>query len=298
MNKVILYYKFVEVLEPEKEVNAHREVCQRIGLLGRVLIASEGINGTLEGNSSQIKRYKNYLKTHPLFNSITIKETEAEIPAFNKLIVKTRNEIVTLGQNVNLNKTGKRISPEELHKSLESQEDIILIDMRNDYESKIGRFKNAVPIGTENFKDLPKSISKIKNLKDKRIITYCTGGIRCEKASALLIQEGFSDVSQLEGGIFKYAQRYPDGFFVGKCFVFDNRLSVSFEKERQTILTSCEHCDQKNDRYIDCQDNACHRLFICCRSCEIDKNGFCSKEHQIQLKKPITSSQEINYSLK
>jgi UPF0176 protein len=298
MKKVILYYKFVDVSDPQQEVQSQKDFCLENGLLGRVLIGHEGINGTLEGNVSQIRKYKNYLKNHPLFNNIVIKETPTKIPAFNKLIIKVRDEIVTLGKKVDLNKTGKRISPEELHQRLEDQEELILIDMRNDYESEIGRFENALSIGTKNFKDLPKSISKIKKLKDKKIVTYCTGGIRCEKASALLIQEGFSDVSQLDGGILKYAEKYPDGFFVGKCFVFDNRMSVNFEKTRQTVLTSCEHCKAKSDRYLDCQDDICHRLFICCISCEKNKNGLCSKAHRMQLGEVITSSQAPNYSVK
>ncbi len=289
-NQVILYYKFIKVENPEKEVKVQKAVCQKIGLTGRVLIGEEGINGTLEGNKEQIEKYRDYISKHPLFSDIVFKTTESEIKAFDKLKIKFRPEIVALNSQVDLTKTGKRISSQELHEILENKEEVVLVDMRNDYESNIGKFKNAIAVDTENFRDLPSKIDKLKNLKDKKVITYCTGGIRCEKASALLVENGFKNVYQLDGGIFTYAEKYPDGFFEGKCFVFDKRMSVSFETKRQTVLTNCEHCDVKSDRYLDCVDDICHRLFICCQECQSEKNGFCTRSHNISVEPTTVAS--------
>lgn len=277
--QVLLYYKFIPIPQPNKEVSSHKEIAAKIGLTGRVLIGPEGINGTIEGTRSQLQQYTAYLDSHPLFSGMVFKSSLSDGHAFKKLKVKSRDEIVTLGKQVDLRKTGKRISPEELHRVLENQEDVVLVDMRNEYESRIGKFRDSVVVKTENFRDLPGEIKSLENLKNKKVITYCTGGIRCEKASALLVEQGFKDVSQLEGGIFKYGEKYPDGFFEGKCFVFDQRMSVSFSEKAKTIA-KCEHCNSPEDRYLDCANLSCHRLTICCQSCEQKFGGLCPLDIQ------------------
>lgn len=278
--QVILFYKYVNLPEPTAEVAAQKKLCQELSLVGRVLIGEEGINGTLDGSPENIQKYQDYISNHKYLSGIVFKSSPTTTSAFSKLKVKYRPEIVTLNHKVDLKNTGKRISPEELHSELEKKSDLVLIDMRNDYESAIGRFQNAVLAETENFRDLPEKIASLGQYKNKKVVTYCTGGIRCEKASALLVESGFKDVSQLDGGIFKYAEKYPDGFFEGKCFVFDQRMSVNFEKNRETILTFCEHCQEKSDTYTDCADNSCHRLFICCQNCQKKFKNFCTFNHE------------------
>lgn len=296
--EVILYYKYINIPNPQEEVEKQKQFCQQVGLLGRILIGEEGINGTLEGTRQQIQKYKDYILGHEILSDIIFKTSKSETAAFNKLKVKYREEIVALNKQVDLKKAGRRITPEELHQTLENNEGVVLVDMRNSYESNIGRFKNAVLSNTENFRDLPEKLVELEKFKDKKVITYCTGGIRCEKASALLVENGFKEVYQLDGGIFKYAEKYPDGYFEGKCFVFDQRMSVSFEKERNTVLTNCEHCNEKSDRYLDCADDNCHRLFLCCQNCQSLKLGLCSETHKLVPVVGKQTSVNTNFSLK
>lgn len=273
---VLLYYKFVDIKDPAFEVMQHKLVCAGIGLKGRILMAEEGINGTVAGTRAQLKQYTDYMDAHPLFNDIVFKRSFAGKMPFPKLIVKRRPEIVTLGKQVDLKKTGKYLSPEEFHKMLETEKDIAVVDMRNNYEYEVGRFEGAIQPDTANFYELPKKVKNLKIDPKKKVLTYCTGGIRCEKATALLAEEGFEDVYQLEGGIVKYLEKYPDGHFVGKNFVFDDRMVTNTDtKSGEKVLGKCAHCQQASDRYIDCAKPDCHQLFICCKDCEQKYSGLC-----------------------
>ncbi len=274
---VLLYYKFVDVKDPAFEVMQHKLVCAGIGLKGRILIAEEGINGTVAGTRAQLKQYTDYMDTHPLFKDIVFKRSTAGKMPFHKLIVKRRPEIVTLGKPVDLKKTGKYLSPEEFHTMLETEKDITVVDMRNNYEYEVGRFEGAIQPDTTKFYELPKKVKNLKIDPKNKVITYCTGGIRCEKATALLAEEGFEDVYQLEGGIVKYLEKYPDGHFIGKNFVFDDRMVTNTDtKSGEKVLGKCAHCQQASDRYIDCAKPDCHQLFICCKDCEQKHSGLCS----------------------
>lgn len=273
---VLLYYKFTKVNRPDFEVIQHKLVCRGIGIMGRIIIASEGINGTVAGTRSQLKEYVRYMDEHPLFSDIVFKWSYSERMPFHKLIVKNRPEIVTLGKEVNMAKTGKYLKPQQLHDMLENNEDVVMVDMRNNYEFEVGRFEGAIQPDTNHFFELPKKVKNLNNVKNKKVVTYCTGGIRCEKASALLKEEGFEDVYQLEGGIVKYLEQFPDGHFVGKNFVFDDRMVTNKDtKSGQKVLSKCEHCKAPSDRYIDCAKPDCHQLFICCKDCEMKYEGLC-----------------------
>lgn len=273
---VLLYYKFVEVPQPEFEVLQHKLVCAGIGLTGRILIAEEGINGTVAGTSAQLKQYTKYMDAHPLFADIVFKRTPAGKLPFHKLIVKKRDEIVTLGKKVDVSKTGKYLTPEQFHAVLENEKDFALVDMRNNYEYEVGRFEGAIQPDTTKFYELPKKVKNLKIDPKKKVLTYCTGGIRCEKATALLTEEGYTDVYQLEGGIAKYLEKYPNGYFKGKNFVFDDRMVTNTDTPSGTeVLGSCAHCGTKSDRYIDCTKPDCHQLFISCKDCEKKHSGLC-----------------------
>lgn len=273
---VLLYYKFVQIDDPAYEVFLHKKVCQSIGLKGRILIASEGINGTVCGTARQVDEYIRFCNGHRLFGDIVFKKSRAIDQPFPKMIIKERPEIVTLRHAVDLKNTGKYIKPEELHSMLERGEDVVMIDMRNNYEYAVGRFTDAIQPDTERFYELPDKVKAMTELKDKKIVTYCTGGIRCEKASALLVEEGFSDVGQLEGGIVKYLEKYPDGHFVGKNFVFDGRMTTNGETSSgQQVLAKCEHCGKDCDTYRDCTKPDCHQLFIGCDDCVRKYEGLC-----------------------
>lgn len=277
---VLLYYKYVDVPDAQGEAKAHLELCKKLELKGRILISREGLNGTCSGREENIEAYKQYLNTHPLFSGIAFKESEHPEHAFKKLFVRLRPEVVTLRCDADPKKAAPYISPEELHQELQNGDDIVLVDMRNDYEVAIGRFRNAITLPMKNFRDLPSHMPTLEKLKNKKVITYCTGGIRCEKASAFLQAQGFSNVRQLEGGIVKYCEAFPDGYFDGSLFVFDERRSVRFPgKKPPRYVSVCACCRAPCDRHVDCADQACHELFICCERCEQKNSGLCT-EHK------------------
>jgi len=273
---VLLYYKFVDIADPKFETIQHKLVCKGIGLKGRILISEEGINGTVAGHRSELRQYVEYMNAHPSFGGIVFKRTPAGKMPFPKMIVKYRPEIVTLGKKVNMKKTGQYLKPEQMHEIFEKGEDVVVVDMRNNYEYEVGRFDGAIQPDTVKFYELPEKIKNLKIDKNKKVVTYCTGGIRCEKATALLAEEGFTDVYQLEGGIVKYLEKYPDGYFMGKNFVFDERMTTNGDTESgQKVLGKCAHCKKSSDRYIDCAKPDCHQLFICCKACDKAHAGLC-----------------------
>ncbi|MBP7114289.1 MAG: rhodanese-related sulfurtransferase [Candidatus Peribacteraceae bacterium] len=281
--KVLLYYKYVAVPEPDMETLRHRALCEKLGLKGRILISAEGLNGTCSGTAENIEKYKEALNAHPLFSGIEFKESDHPTHAFAKLFVRLRPEVVTLRAGIEAKDAAPYISPKELHAALEAGEDLVLIDMRNDYEAEIGRFRNAVTLPMKNFRDLPEHMPALKQYEGKKVVTYCTGGIRCEKASALLKEHGFADVRQLEGGIVKYCEEFPDGHFDGSLFVFDDRRAVRFPgKRKPTYVSSCAYCGSESDRHVDCTDDICHSLFVCCPTCEKKCGGYC-KKHRLAL---------------
>ena len=192
------------------------------------------------------------------------------------MIVRTRDEIVTSRFDVNIGNTAPYITPLELKELLDNNSDIILLDARNNYESKIGKFKNAITPNLRTFRDFSKTIEELKHLKNKKIVTYCTGGVRCEKASALLKENGFENVFQLQDGILNYIEQFPDSYFEGRCFVFDNRFSIPTGQKTQDI-SLCEHCHIPSSRYINCVNIKCDKLFIACEECDDNMKHCCSK---------------------
>ncbi|MGG4550946.1 rhodanese-related sulfurtransferase [Paenibacillus sp. FSL W8-0186] len=280
--RVLLYYKFVHIESPEAFTAEHLQYCKDLGLKGRILIASEGINGTVSGTVEQTEKYMNDLRANPLFQDIVFKIDEVEGHAFKKMFVRHKKELVTFRYEHELdpNKiSGKRLSPVEFHEQLQ-QEDVIVIDGRNDYEFDIGHFRGAIRPEVESFREFPEWIREnLSQYKDKKILTYCTGGIRCEKLTGFLLHEGFTDVAQLEGGIVTYGKdpEVQGHLFDGKCYVFDERISVPINRtDEDIVIASCYHCGETNDRYINCP--VCNLQHVCCEACEEEHHGFCSSE--------------------
>ncbi len=270
------FYKYTNLKNPEAFQKEHIEFCNKLGIKGKVLIAKEGINGTVSGTRQQIEKYEKELSGHKEFKDIKFKRTLSDDHPFKKTIVRLRDEIVTSRFDVNYKKASKYISPSELKRMYDNKEDFIVVDARNDYESKIGKFKNAITPSIETFREFPKIIRNLKKYKTKKIILYCTGGVRCEKASAVLIKGGFWDINQLEGGILNYIEQYPDTYFKGRCFVFDNRLSIGTGNKTKDIAV-CEKCHVTCSDYINCKNVKCDKLFICCDECKKQFNNTCSK---------------------
>ena len=272
------FYKYIKIEDPAKFQQEHLELCKSLSLKGRILVGEEGINGSVYGLKKSVEEYKSTLKNNPLFSDMEFKDQETEKQAFRKMFVRVRKEIVHSELEVDLKNTAPYITPKQLKHMLDKNEDIVLVDVRNNYESKVGQFKNAIMLNINNFRDLPNSINEIKNLQYKKIVTYCTGGIRCEKASAYLIENGFKNVNQLKGGILKFGEEFPDTYWRGKCFVFDDRLAIPLNKKNIEPLNECAWCSKKCDDYTNCHNLDCDKLFICCEDCRKKYNKSCCEE--------------------
>lgn len=274
MFTILLFYKYIDIANPESFRDEQRLLCEKLALTGRVIIAKEGINATLEGTTEHIATYIATLSKIKQFSDIDFKKSTGTGNAFPKLSVKVRPEIVSghLGNaDVNPQKvTGKYISAEQLHEWItEGKKEFYIIDMRNDYEQHVGAFENSFLPGMHNFKDLPDVLPKLSHLKHKTIVTVCTGGVRCEKASGFLIKNGFTDVYQLYGGIVTYMEKYPNEHFAGSLYVFDNRIIMGFQRDdpKRKVIGMCAVCKKPSEHYINCKDSFCDRHFICCEPC-------------------------------
>jgi UPF0176 protein len=288
--KILLYYKYVHIENPEALLAWHRAVCDILGFKGRIIIAKEGINGTIEGTVENTERYKEMLRSigkDPVtkmmgkFSDIQFKESAGTGDAFPKMKIKVRKEIVSLHlgeDDVDPNEmTGTHLPPEGLKQWYEKGEDFVVIDMRNDYEFAVGRFKNSINPSLENFRDLPKQLEQIESLKDKKVVTVCTGGVRCEKASGYLKKKGFNEVYQLHGGMHKYMEKYPGEDFLGTLYTFDNRVTMDFGGERE-VVGECFSCKGKTERCENCANPSCNKRLICCDTCvSNDVKPWCSE---------------------
>ena len=258
--QILLFYKFVNLEDPYTLAIQQRAWCDQLQLTGRTIIAKEGINSTLEGTIENTEEFIKKMMFRSEFNDIHWKKSVGTGSAFPKLSIKIRDEIVTtlledtneLGPHKNL--TGKYIEPEELHNWIHSDKKFYIVDMRNDKEHEVGYFEGSIlPKELKNFSDLPKVLPLIENLKNETIVTVCTGGIRCEKASGFLIKHGFIDVYQLNGGIVSYMEQYPNQDFVGKLYVFDGRMAMGFNTDSpdHRIVGKCRLCQKQSENVVD-----------------------------------------------
>lgn len=276
---VLLYYVYAIIDDPEDYREQHHLFCIDHNLRGRIIISKEGLNGTVSGLVEDCKAYMNYVKNDPRFAHVEFKVDAHDQHAFQKLHVRVKPEIVHSGlHEINPNvKTGKYVEPEEFKKILK-QEDVVILDVRSNYEHKLGKFKNAITLDIENFRDFPEKVKELEKLKYKKIITYCTGGIKCEKASAYLLEQGFSDVYQLHGGIIKYGLEAGGEDFEGKCYVFDNRLTVNVNKINPKVISTCHVCGTVSDRMVNCANPVCNIHVPICESCGEKLEGTCSED--------------------
>jgi len=275
--KTITFYKYVKVTNVEEMKGYLRGVCEALNILGRILLGEEGINAGVSGAKEDIEKFKQVIGEKREFSKMTYREQEVPKNSYHRLIVRVKPEIIALGQKVNLELGGNHISPSKLKKWIERKEDMIILDARNDYEAKIGKFKGALTLPIKNFREFPEAAEKaLKGKEEKKIVMYCTGGIRCEKSSAYLKQKGFKNVLQLQGGIINYANQFPDTHYEGKCFVFDDRLSGDVQSKQ--ILAKCIICGTNSDKYLDCHNLECDKLFISCPECQENMNKTCSQE--------------------
>lgn len=280
MEKIILYYKFVPVADPETVMFWQRAVCGNLGLKGRIIISPHGINGTLGGDLKALKAYVKEMNVHPKFKGITYKWSDGGSQHFPKLKVKVKPEIVAFDaadelvvSEQGIKNGGKHLKPAALHKLMaERGDEVIFYDGRNMYEAQIGRFKGTIIPNVTTLRDFIKDIEEgeISKYKDRPIVTYCTGGIRCEILSVLMLGRGYKEVYQLDGGIVKYGERYGDnGYWQGKLFVFDDRMQMGFS-DKAVDIAVCEGCGKKTSNQIN-STNIRRKLHVMCEVCAQDK---------------------------
>ncbi|MES2780098.1 MAG: rhodanese-related sulfurtransferase [Bacteroidota bacterium] len=282
---VLAYYYYTPIDNPEEYTALHLKYCKEIGLRGRIYIAHEGINGTVSGTKEVCERYMNDLKADPRFAGVEFKIDEHDGHTFNRMHVRAKTEIVHSGlRDPNVidpnRETGKHLRGEEFL-ALRDRKDVVILDVRSNYETRLGRFKNSVTLDMENFREFPEKIAELEKYKDKTIVTCCTGGIKCEKASALLLKEGFKDVYQLHNGIIGYAKDTGGKDFDGVLYVFDGRVSVPVNEVNPMAIANCSKCGTPTVRSLNCANVDCNEQFSMCESCAEEMEGACSMECKV-----------------
>lgn len=280
--RVLLYYKYVKVPDHEAYAERHLEFCKQLGLKGRILIAPEGINGTCSGTVEQCEAYVEHMRLDPLFADMQYKIDEEDAHVFKKLFVRARQELVTFRLPYELDPneiTGTYLKPAEW-KEMMQREDVIIVDARTDYEYDIGHFKGAIrPDGVTSFRQFPEWVREnLAQHKDKPVLAYCTGGIRCEKFTGFLLKEGFSNVYHLEGGIVSYGKdpATKGELWDGKCYVFDERIAVPVG-ESDAVAGQCKYCGTPRDIIQNCANLSCRSQIVICDECAGTHKGACSE---------------------
>jgi UPF0176 protein len=288
--KIILYYGFTPLDDPDAIRLWQRTLCEKLSLTGRILISHHGINGTLGGDLDDLRRYVAATKEFPGFRGIDFKWSEGSARDFPRLRVRVRDEIVSFGAAEELMVDergvvggGVHLKPHEIHELVDQRgDDVVFFDARNAFEAAIGRFKNAVVPDVRATRDFASVLESglFDHLKHKAVVTYCTGGVRCEVLSALMKGRGFEEVYQLDGGIVRYGETFgDDGLWEGSLYLFDARMHHEFS-DHSTVLGACERCGTPTSQYHNCANLACRKLILLCGECELDNvSTNCAPHH-------------------
>lgn len=292
------FYRYVIIESPDDFRNEVYEKFESLGILGRIYVAREGINAQISIPEQHFNAFKEYLQNSNKLCNMPLKiAVEDNGKSFIKLIVKVKNKVVADGLNdetFDVTNVGRHLSAREFNEAMEDPNTIV-VDMRNHYESEVGHFKDAVLPDTDTFREtLPVSIDMLQGKKDSKILLYCTGGIRCEKASAYFKHHGFKDVNQLLGGIIDYHRQIKaeglESKFIGKNFVFDDRLG---ERITDDVIAHCHLCGSSCDNHINCANEDCHLLFIQCDACAEKLNGCCSESCRDVIALPLETRKSL-----
>ena len=284
MGTILLYYKYVHIAQPQAIAKWQRSLCESLHVTGRIILAHEGINGTIGGTDEACAAYIKAMNEHELFQNIDFKTAPGGSESFPKLKISIKNEIVRLGvspETVTVQDTGLHLTPDQVHELLNNRHDnLIVLDTRNDYEWEVGRFTDAELPNIKTFREFPEYVDKnLERYKDKEILMYCTGGVRCERATAYLVQKNVAQkVYQIEGGIHRYIEKYPNGHFRGKNYVFDQRVTV---RANNDVLSTCLLCAAPADDYTNCINAFCNKHFTACAPCKEKSNSTCSEKCMI-----------------
>ena len=294
----ISFYKYFNVVNPQEFRDFLYKNLEPLNIFGRIYIATEGINAQASIPNSKFELFKNFLNTIKELNDVRLNiAVDDDGKSFWVLKIKVREQIVADAINdfsFNMQLKGKYVNALQMNEML-NKGDTVVIDMRNHYEYEVGHFENAIELPSDTFREqLPMAIDMMKGNEDKNIIMYCTGGIRCEKASAFMLHKGFKNVFHLEGGIINYAQQAKEqqltSKFIGKNFVFDNRLG---ERITNDIIAKCHQCGKPADTHTNCVNSGCHLLFIQCDNCSVEYNGTCSITCKDVIALPLEQQKEI-----
>jgi UPF0176 protein len=277
ISRIVLYYQFVPIADPEAVVLWQRALCEKLALRGRILVSEHGINGTVGGEINAVKQYARTTRQYSGFRGMEFKWSDGGAEDFPRLSVKARDEIVAFGAADELAVDengvvggGTHLSPKQVNELVEREgDDVVFFDGRNAFEAQIGRFKNAIVPSTRTTHDFLAELEsgKYDDLKSKKVVTYCTGGIRCEILSALMKNRGFEDVYQIDGGIVRYGEEYGDsGLWEGSLYVFDARMHMEFTPDAVTI-GECESCGAGANRFENCSNQQCRDLILLCPDC-------------------------------
>lgn len=298
LRTTLSFYQYFPVVNPKEFRDYLYKNLDELFVFGRIFIAGEGINAQISVPSNNYEAFKNFLYSIEALNGLRLNiAVDDDGKSFWVLKIKVREKIVADGitdANFSMDKKGNYVNAKQMNQLLESP-DTVVIDMRNHYEYEVGHFEKAIEIPSDTFREqLPMTVDMMKGNEDKNIIMYCTGGIRCEKASAYMLHKGFKNVFHLEGGIINYAQQIKnegiDSKFIGKNFVFDNRLG---ERITDDVIAKCHQCGDPADTHTNCKNDGCHLLFIQCSNCAAKYDGCCTTECQTIYNMPYDEQKKL-----
>jgi UPF0176 protein len=280
--QVLAYYYFTPIENPHLEVSRHLEFLHGRDICCRIYISDEGMNGQMSAAAKDSQAYQDWLKSDPRFKDVVFKIHAHPEHVFPRLSVKFRKQLVAIDEKVDLALTGEHIPPETWKEMLQNRDEkTLLLDVRNDYEWKIGHFEGAELPQLESFREFPKYARELKQScdpKNTKVMMYCTGGIRCELYSAMLKKEGFEQVYQLDGGVLNYGLKEGHDQWRGKLFVFDDRLAVPIDEKTDEVISHCCHCEAPSDVYYNCANMDCNELFLACPECAEKLKGCCCEQ--------------------
>jgi UPF0176 protein len=279
---ILAFYKFVSIEDPDREVKRLKEFFASCDLSCRIYLSHEGINGQMSAKKEDAERYMVWMRSDPRFADMSFKVDPSDHNVFPRVTVKHRRQLVALDHEVDLANRGEHLPPAKWKEMLESDESHVLVDVRNKYEWEVGHFEGAELPDASTFREFPEYARQLRERVDPRttpVMMYCTGGIRCELYSALMKEEGFDKVYQLDGGVINYGHEEGGEHWKGKLFVFDDRMTTEVGEACGTI-SSCAHCGVSTDHYFNCADMDCNTLFLSCTACLKEQKGCCQKDCQ------------------
>lgn len=281
---VIAYYIFTPIADPQAEVAKHHAFFESRDICSRIYISEQGINAQMSALKEHALEYMEWMRSDERFKGIDFKCHEHHEQVFPRATVKYRKQLVALDHSADPHQGGVHVPPAQWKKMLDEEQDVLLLDVRNDYEWKVGHFEGAVKPKLDIFRKFPQYAEELKQSYDPKktkVMMYCTGGIRCELYSALMKDVGFENVYQLEGGVIKYGLEEGESKWLGKLFVFDDRLAVPISAEDEApVIGTCHHCGISCDVYYNCANMDCNELFLSCPSCAEKFSGCCHEECQ------------------